>query len=865
MKRTVLFTLPVVLVLLLVAQFNHPSLAAPTAELPWQLVLPDAPTRLYPSVAYQTDGTLFITTDRTLLRSSDDGDTWGTLYPQPPLTETLGVVAFAASPSNNTLFLARNVPSGPAEVYRSQDGGLTWGTVFSTTAVFLQDIALAQDTTQQLHIFAIGGGHVWRSTDGGDIWQPADTGLPEFADLYHVYPSPAFANDQTVYLTGFGPLIRSTNGGDEWQVVTIPDVDIPRHVIFSPDYAADQTLWFSYFFVEGSDEADPNGVARSTDGGQTWEIVSQGLPVDWLDGWIMGLAVSPNYSQDSRLFAIERLPTSDGTAWALYRSPDGGDNWWQQGFAPDATPTGLAAVTPDHIFLPTQQGLWRLSASCSEWVVNGDMETITGWEMPTTPATAVYSTARAHSGLRSIQLGIVEGDNLFAYSSARQLVTVPETAVSATLTLWLSPTTTATSSDAQYLLIQDEGQNTLETLLWTLENSQTWQPHTFDLSNYIGQTIWIYAGVYNNGLGGITGLYMDDVSLTTCEPPAPGPLTHHTYLPTIKKEWQVPPPPLNPPAGALLINGQQTSQLIGHPTTITLYGLTSAGLYRSEDGAQSWALVNASPPVTQSLFLAPSQPDVLYGGPGYPCFVGGDDVPLWKSEDGGQTWNELPKGVNLEPLAVHPTNPDWVYARGCDGPWLSTDGGNTWVLQPDDLFLTYDVFSAAPADDWQTVYLSGVSEGGGGALIGSSDGGNTWERLSPLHPDPWAITALAVDPISSTHVYFGEANAFWGSQDGGATWYTSTNGLEGVVYDPSGPITGTYGLLSLVYNPVDLDHWLLGTVRGIYTTSDRGLAWTPVESALWQEQRVTALLLREVEPAKLFLTTPEGVYVYYLE
>jgi hypothetical protein len=51
---------------------------------------------------------------------------------------------------------------------------------------------------------------------------------------------------------------------------------------------------------------------------------------------------------------------------------------------------------------------------------------------------AKYSTAQAHGGSRSTRIGIVDpGDNVYSYSSARQLVTIPDDGSSATLRSWL--------------------------------------------------------------------------------------------------------------------------------------------------------------------------------------------------------------------------------------------------------------------------------------------------------------------------------------------------------------------------------------------------------------------------------------------
>ena len=77
--------------------------------------------------------------------------------------------------------------------------------------------------------------------------------------------------------------------------------------------------------------------------------------------------------------------------------------------------------------------------------------------------------------------------------------------------------TVEASNDAQYVQVLDTNNELLETLLWTRSNEQTWGLYQFNLSKYAGQTVRVQAGVYNDGLGGVTALYIDDVSLELCD------------------------------------------------------------------------------------------------------------------------------------------------------------------------------------------------------------------------------------------------------------------------------------------------------------------------------------------------------------
>jgi len=175
---------------------------------------------------------------------------------------------------------------------------------------------------------------------------------------------------------------------------------------------------------------------------------------------------------------------------------------------------------------------------CSEGLANGGFEETGAWTLPATLCTAGYSTAQAHSGARSMRTGLVPPDSDKAcYSSARQLVTIPADALTVTLRAWLYPLSQEAvagvppapaalvaapagplADDAQYVALLDANGVWLRTLLSQRSNSAAWALHQFDLAAYKGQTVTIYFGVYNNGTGGVTAMYVDDASLEICRP-----------------------------------------------------------------------------------------------------------------------------------------------------------------------------------------------------------------------------------------------------------------------------------------------------------------------------------------------------------
>lgn len=198
------------------------------------------------------------------------------------------------------------------------------------------------------------------------------------------------------------------------------------------------------------------------------------------------------------------------------------------------SPSSAAVVVPPNV---TNLN-FTAQAQCSEAIVNGGFETNTGWNIPDTSYPAGYSTERYHTGSHSMRTGILnQANNVYSYSDFRQAVQIPSGATVATVHFWLYTLTGETTSlaqaeqvlptgkpfeqttltgDLQYVLILDQDQNWIDTLVWQRTNDGYWHYYEFDLRHYAGDTIYLQFGSYNNGLDGITSMFVDDVSLNNC-------------------------------------------------------------------------------------------------------------------------------------------------------------------------------------------------------------------------------------------------------------------------------------------------------------------------------------------------------------
>jgi photosystem II stability/assembly factor-like uncharacterized protein len=111
----------------------------------------------------------------------------------------------------------------------------------------------------------------------------------------------------------------------------------------------------------------------------------------------------------------------------------------------------------------------------------------------------------------------------------------------------------------------------------------------------------------------------------------------------------------------------------------TVYAATLAGLYKTTDGAKSWAKIGAS--LADQMFVAMvldrTRKGVIY-------LAGRDGVH--RSEDGGSAWKTINNGLattNVRSIAQSATDPRLFYA-GTNGSGLyrSTDAGENWEVMP---------------------------------------------------------------------------------------------------------------------------------------------------------------------------------------
>jgi photosystem II stability/assembly factor-like uncharacterized protein len=251
--------------------------------------------------------------------------------------------------------------------------------------------------------------------------------------------------------------------------------------------------------------------------------------------------------------------------------------------------------------------------------------------------------------------------------------------------------------------------------------------------------------------------------------------------------------------------GNRTAAVVGVPgDPLTYYiGASSGGVWKSSDGGTTWLPIFDEQPAQSigALAVAPSDPNVLWAGTGEAFVRSNISIGngVYTSSDAGRSWKHmgLEKTGRIGRVAIDPRNPEIVFVAAlghCYGPqkergvFRTKDQGKTWehVLFADENTGCFEIAMDPNnprilfAGMWPIVIHTYGRESGGpnGGIWKSSDGGDSWKRLTGrgLPEPPLGKIGLAVAPSDSNVVYAlietGSPNrgVLWRSDDGGENW-----------------------------------------------------------------------------------------------
>jgi photosystem II stability/assembly factor-like uncharacterized protein len=279
---------------------------------------------------------------------------------------------------------------------------------------------------------------------------------------------------------------------------------------------------------------------------------------------------------------------------------------------------------------------------------------------------------------------------------------------------------------------------------------------------------------------------------------------------------------------------------------------TGMGLYKSTDAGKSWSFMGLR--ATEDIAMIavdPRDPNRVYVAALGHVYGPNEERGIFRSLDGGRTWkkilyiNEYTSGDDIE---MDPRNPEILYATlwqqqqapwengqfgGTDGGiFKSTDGGNTWRKLTVGLPAVQQALLRVAPSDPNVLYAS-VSSGPGApdgkvGIYRSNDAGASWHKVTD-DPRPAErigggdLPLLAIDPKNPDVVY-SDTPVLWKSVDGGKTWFGFRGAPGGDDYQQTW------------INPNDPDILAVNSDQGAIVTVNGGRTWSS-----WYNQPTAAM------------------------
>jgi photosystem II stability/assembly factor-like uncharacterized protein len=224
-------------------------------------------------------------------------------------------------------------------VWKTTDGGASWENV--SDGYFGGSIGAVAVSEWDPNVIYVGTGEktvrgnvspgtgMWKSLDAGQTWQRAGLADSQHIARIRIHPKNPDLAYAAVMGHLFGPnaergVFRTRDGGASWERVLFVD-DAVGAVDLAMDPTNPRILYASFWRVRRTpyslESGGPgSGLYKSTDGGDSWQLLSDkpGFAQGTLG--IIGIAVSPGNNQN--LYAI--VEAEEG---GVFRSRDGGASW----------------------------------------------------------------------------------------------------------------------------------------------------------------------------------------------------------------------------------------------------------------------------------------------------------------------------------------------------------------------------------------------------------------------------------------------------------------------------------------------------------------------------------------------------------
>jgi hypothetical protein len=620
-------------------------------------------------------------------------------------------------PADPALVYATSERSG---VFKSRNGGRLWQLV---------NAGLPADA-HVVHAIAVAGSELLIGTDGDGAWRSVDAGAhwtrAGFAllDVVAVGLDPgssglAFAS------IAFDPadnngVWSSRDSGTSWQRADggIEGL-VAGNFVVHPGTQSPAVVYAG--LVGFNDQLAGRCVVKSVDGGAHWSVLGSGLPVPASPSDAQQCFIALDPAAPATLYLAMRIfaGAPEVLTTATFKSVDGGEHW-QQMAGPGGFPIATGAA--GSVWTPLGRSgdggaTWRTFPQPIPTVEAID-EVVSPGGLAPIPGVADQALM---SDLPDGVVRVVGGGDAVLLSNRGLIATAADFAVRAT-----QPT--SFFGGTEFSLVQHVGPGTL----W-----QTTGPPLGDNFGFVQPLV-----------------HPADPDLLYAVAFAPSPDDGIVISNDGGEHWRT----LRGPGSGIL-------QLAPSPlSTRVLYAAVGGlkthdcGLFVTKNLARDWGCLGLRAPM-RGVVVDHNAVSTLYALPEPTLLVPNESVrPLQKSVDGGQTWHTSQAGAGGWPmaLAIASSRSHRVYLATSVGMFRSGDDGAHWQPAGNGLPSTlFDILEpvAVIVDPGrpEVAYVVGAEQG----VFRTGDAGASWTMLDPTTPAALFLPQIALDPSDPHQIYAG--------------------------------------------------------------------------------------------------------------
>lgn len=597
-------------------------------------------------------------------------------------------------------------------VFKSVDGGLNWYPIFDETyTMSIGDLVVDPTNPNIIYVgtgevnggggsVTYGGNGVYKSTDAGLTWTHLGLEATEFISRVIVDP----INPQNIYLGAMGKLFgknlarglyKSTDGGTSWQnKLFISDstgcIDVAINPV-NPNvvYAA---MWERIRRPDRRSYGGPTcGLYRSTDGGETWLELVNGLPNNSPTVGRIGISICE--SSPEIIYAI--YADNIGYFAGVYKSVNGGDSWTRTN---DGALSSLFSsygwwfgnirvnpVNPNNVFV-LGLDIYKTTNGGGSWYYSSGSIHVDQHGMYIHPANPNFIVAGNDGGV------YVSSNN---GSSWIYRSTMP-------ITQFYTCEVDYQFPNRYYGGTQDNGTNRTLT-----GNQNDWQPIYGGDGFYVlvdpSNNNFVYAesqyggfgrstdgGYYfNYGLNGVSG--SDRFNWSTpfiIDPNNPAKLylgTHRLYRSTNRAvSWTSISPDLTngPPTGNQVYGTITTLASAPSDTNVVYVGTDDGNVWVTLNGGTSWMKISTSLPVRWITRVAVDPNDALTAYVTLSGYRYDEYLPhVFRTTNAGVSWLDISSNLPDAPvndIIVDPDSTQSLYVGTDVGVFISENSGSIW-------------------------------------------------------------------------------------------------------------------------------------------------------------------------------------------